>query len=92
MLASLKPGGVFVLDLMGKEVLDRIFRERDWHREQGFVVLKERSVHRAWSWIESRWTILRPGRKIEIQLSHRLYSAAELEGILRSAGFSEVQV
>jgi len=90
--ASLKPGGVFVLDLMGKEVLARIFRERDWHREEGFVVMEERVVRNAWSWIESRWTILRPGRKTEIQLSHRLYSAAELEGLLRSAGFCEVQV
>ena len=90
--ASLRPGGVFVLDLMGKEVLARIFRERDWHREEGFVVMEERVVRNAWSWIESRWTILRPGRKTEIQLSHRLYSAAELEGLLRSAGFGSVEV
>jgi len=89
---SLKPGGVFVLDLMGKEVLARIFRERDWHREEGFVVMEERVVRNAWSWIESRWTILRPGRKTEIQLSHRLYSAVELETLLRSVGFAAVQV
>jgi SAM-dependent methyltransferase len=89
--ASLKPGGVFLLDLMGKEVLARIFRERDWHREEGFVVMEERSVQKAWTWIESRWTILRQGRKTEIDLSHRLYSAAELEALLRSAGFSFVE-
>jgi SAM-dependent methyltransferase len=91
-LASLKPGGVFVLDLMGKEVLARIFRERDWHREQGFVVLEERVVRRAWSWIDNRWTILRPGRKTEVELSHRLYSAAELEALLRSVGFAAVEI
>jgi SAM-dependent methyltransferase len=90
-LASLRPGGVFVLDLMGKEVLARIFQERDWHREEDFVVMEERRVRHAWSWIESRWTILRPGRKTEIDISHRLYSAAELRGLLESVGFGSVQ-
>jgi SAM-dependent methyltransferase len=90
--ASLKPGGAFVLDLMGKEVLARIFRERDWHREEGFVVMEERWVRQSWSWIESRWTILRAGRRTEIDLSHRLYSAVELEGLLLAVGFGSVEI
>jgi SAM-dependent methyltransferase len=90
--ASLKAGGVFLLDLMGKEVLARIFRERDWHRDEGLVVMEERSIRKSWTWVESRWTILRQGRKTEVELSHRLYSAAELEGMLRSAGFASVAI
>jgi SAM-dependent methyltransferase len=36
---SLKNGGVFVVDIMGKEIIARIFQERDWHRVNGGIML-----------------------------------------------------
>jgi SAM-dependent methyltransferase len=58
--ASLRPGGVLVMDLMGKEVLARIYTPRDWQTlADGTIVLNERSVHHDWSWIEVRWIIIK---------------------------------
>jgi len=88
--ASLRAGGVFVMQLMSKEVLARIFRPRDWYEQEGLLVLEERKVRQSWSWIESRWTLIREGRRVDLDLSHRLYSASELASLLRERGFEEV--
>jgi SAM-dependent methyltransferase len=89
---SLKRGGAFLIDVMGKEVLARIFRERDWHEEDGILVLQERKLSQNWSWIENRWTVIRHNQRATFTVSHRLYSAAELVLLLSGCGFGEVQV
>lgn len=89
---SLKRGGVFLIDMMGKEVLARVFRERDWHEEDGILVLEERKLSQNWSWLENRWTIITHDRRATFTVSHRLYSAAELVLLLSGCGFGEVQV
>ena len=90
--ASLRPGGVLVMQLMSKEVLARIFRPRDWYEQDGLLVLEERKVRQNWSWIESRWILISGGRRIDLDFSHRLYAASELSLLLRDRGFGEVAV
>jgi len=46
---SLKSNGKLVMDLMGKEILARIFRERDWHEENGIIIMEERKISKDWS-------------------------------------------
>jgi hypothetical protein len=70
-------------------VLARIFRPRDWHEQEGLLVLEERKVRQSWSWIESRWTLISDRRRVDLDLSHRLYSASELTFLLRERGFGE---
>lgn len=89
---SLRSGGVFLVEMMGKEVLARIFRERDWHEEDGVIFLEERKLSKNWSWIENRWIMLKNGEKQEFRISHRLYSAVELSELLNECGFSVVDV
>jgi SAM-dependent methyltransferase len=90
---SLKPGGRLLIDLVGKEVLARIFTERGWHEEEdGLLVLEERELAPDWSRIRNRWMILKDGGLREITLSLRLYSAAELSRLLAGAGFEHVDV
>jgi SAM-dependent methyltransferase len=93
--ASLRPGGTLVMEMMGKEILARVFRERDWQRVGDLLVLEERRVVRGWSWVESRWTLIGKdtrAERVELDLSHRLYSAAELASLLESVGFGPVEV
>ena len=87
--ASLRQDGVLVMQLMSKEVLARIFRPRDWYEQDGILVLEERKVCRSWSWIESRWTLISDRGRVDLDLSHRLYAASELTGLLRACGFGE---
>ena len=89
--ASLKPGGVFLLDLMSKERLAKIFEPRAWHRESdGTIILEERRLEDDFSWVENRWTMIRKGRMRTRAISHRLYSATELRALLKQVGFSRI--
>lgn len=89
---SLKSGGAFLLEMHGKETLARIFRARDWREENGVLFLVERKVTRNWGWMENRWIIVKDEGRREFNISHRLYSAAELSCLLRACGFAEVDV
>lgn len=103
--ASLKDGGTLILELVGKEVLARIFRPRDWRdAPDGSIILESRDIARDFTWIDNRWTILTPRRdaagmptdpptydKRELRFGHRLYSAAELSSLLASVGFADIR-
>jgi SAM-dependent methyltransferase len=88
---SLKPGGVFLMDIMGKGILARIFRERDWYEEDGVLILQERKITKNWSWMENRWIIFVDNNRTELNLSHRIYSAVELTSLLAGCGFAHVE-
>jgi len=89
--ANLKPRGVFVMDFMGKEILARIFRERDWsEHENGLVLLEERKVGGAWDRVDVRWILLQGETRKEHHFKLRLYSASELVTMFTTAGFVDV--
>lgn len=89
---SLKPGGVLLIEMVGKEILARIFQSRDWHeQEDGTIVIEERSTARDWSWMENRWILLKGNQRIEQHFCHRIYSAVELKNLLLDCGFSSAQ-
>ena len=89
---SLKDKGVFLIDIMGKEILARIFRERDWYELDNIMVLEERKICANWSWMESRWLMIKDGKMDERRVSHRLYSATELRALLSDCGFDPIDV
>lgn len=89
---SLRPGGVLVMEMMGKEVLARIFKPSNWDElEDGSLILEEREVIRNWTWVENRWILVKDGQRHDLPLSHRIYSAAELEHLLAVVGFDPIE-
>jgi SAM-dependent methyltransferase len=86
---SLRPGGAFVIELMGKEILARIFRQRRWTQEGDVIVLEEGRIDKAWTWLENRWIVIKGGVVREFPVRQRLYSAAELMALLRECGFRD---
>lgn len=90
--ASLKTGGKLLLELIGKEILARIFKPRDWHENNGSIFLRETEVAQDWSWILNRWMLLKNGERKEFRFGHRVYSAVELSNLLRQCGFKKVEV
>lgn len=88
---SLRAGGALLLEIMGKEVLARIFQERDWVEQEGLFFLQERRVSRDWSWMENRWILLGGPEPREFRVCHWLYSAVELAALLRESGFASVE-
>lgn len=92
MYQSLKMGGLIIFDLMGKEVLARIFEEKDWYYVDDFKVLEERKIVENWSRVESHWTVIKNKNITEHQISLRIYSAVEFSTLLRDAGFKQIKV
>ena len=92
--ASLKAGGTVLLEMAGKEPLARDFQPRTWHRhaERDEYLLEERIVREGWSVIENHWMWMRGPEQKVFTWSIRLYSGAELRGLLSAAGFSVVQL
>jgi hypothetical protein len=80
------------LDIMGKEILARVFRERDWREEEGMLILEERTLAPDWSSLDNRWIILKEGEQREMTVTTRQYSAAELSKLLKDAGFDRVDI
>ena len=89
---SLKENGKFVIDIIGKEVLARIFQEKRWREEDGVIVLEEAKIKEDWSSIESRWIIIKDDRQDEFIFTLRLYSATELSELLKSCGFRRIEI
>jgi len=87
---SLTSGGRFIIETVGKEVLARIFQERDWSEHEGAVLLQEREVTSDWRWMSNRWILIDKSGRFEQHLGHWIYSAAELFAMLTDVGFTEV--
>jgi SAM-dependent methyltransferase len=88
---SLQPGGTFVMDLMGKEVLARQFQQAGVEAfEDGSMLFERREILDAWRRIRTEWVLVKgeTARRHTIHLN--LYSAQELAGALQQAGFEEV--
>ena len=88
--ASLREGGKLAIELMGKEVLARIFQARDWQEEHGSFLLQDRQVSDDWTHMENRWILVQDGTSHEFRVTHWIYSAAELAAMLRKSGFDSV--
>lgn len=89
---SLKPNGKILVDIRGKETLARDFRTRDWVERQGALLLEEREIIEGWSRVRTRWVVIREGKWKEFTLTLRLYSGAELKGLLEEVGFQGVRL
>jgi len=89
---SLRPGGSFLIQVGGKEWLAREFRPRDWNEFGGNILLEERTVAPGWTGLDNRWILVSKGRRHEFRFYLRLYSAAELAGLLKLAGFRRAEV
>ena len=92
MLNSLKPGGVMLMDTIGKEPLATDFVEKDWFEVDDAVVLRESYILDDWSKTRSRYTRLSGGSREEAEYTLRLFSGAGLKRLVEDCGFVEVEL
>ncbi|NVM31236.1 MAG: class I SAM-dependent methyltransferase [Candidatus Helarchaeota archaeon] len=90
--SSLKSGGKLLIDIIGKEILPRIYHERDWYEKEGTFYLEERQPIDGWERIKNRWIMIRGDEKHEFEIIHRLYSGTELSWLLSEAAFHSIQL
>jgi len=92
--ASLRPRGVFVMDMVGKEALARNFqRTRSRALADGAVLIERCEVTEDWTRVDNEWILLRGDRVVRIwQFRLTVYSGLELRDRLCEAGFTEVSL
>jgi len=81
---TLRKDGEFLLDLVNKDHLVRVFQEREWAEYEPFYMLEKRSLDLQASRLMSQWTIIRKDSKEIISLQHnlRLYSLQAVKQML----------
>lgn len=89
---SLKPGGTFIIETLGKEIAVRDFVEAEWFERAGYLVLTQYTPLDSWGSLQNRWILIRDGRRIERTFIQRLYAASELRSLLLETGFSSVKL
>jgi len=90
---SLRRGGHFVVDVMGREVLARIFEpRRSQTLPDGTLLVSESRVTDSWRWMEGSWSYSRDGEVVTKTYGHRIWAGSELERELFDAGFADVQL
>lgn len=92
MHSSLKKGGKMLIDLLGKELLASIYKERDWQEIDGILFLEERTITPNWEKIHNRWIAIKDGKRRDYNFELRLFSGVELKNLLLEAGFSSVEL
>jgi SAM-dependent methyltransferase len=91
---SLVPGGFFVIDVMGKEVLlARGFAPSAVDKQpDGSIWVQTREIIDDWYRIRSHWFLIRDQKVSEATFDTALYSGRELADRLKQAGFGNVKL
>ncbi len=89
---SLAPGGVLVMEMLGKEVLARML-ETARVTEVGEALLVQRPrVVDSWSRVCNEWHWIRDGVVRRFEFTHWVYSGTELRDRLAGAGFTDIHL
>src|SRR5262249_28172796 len=91
--ASLKPDGVFLIDVVGKEWVARHFQAtRSRMLPNGTLLVERDRVVDDWTRIETERILVRDGRARTFLLRLSLFSGQELRDRLLGAGFARVDL
>src|SRR5215471_15744014 len=90
---SLRPGGVFLMDIMGKEILAKIFQPSSAQTlPDGTVLVEQRKIVDGWTRVLNQWTIIRKSRSRNFTLQLNIYSGQELRQEMEHAGLVDVKL
>jgi SAM-dependent methyltransferase len=89
---SLRPGGSFVIEVMGKEVLARDFEQMTASKTEDGLFVQAHEILDNWSRIRTEWTLIRGGYIRTFTFEHSLYAASDLIRLCEMAGFSDIRV
>lgn len=88
---GLTPEGVFVIDLIGKETLARIWQNAICtETSDGWLMLQRPEVLADWTRLRNEWVLVKDGAARSFRFEHTIYSGRELKDRLMQAGFDRV--
>jgi SAM-dependent methyltransferase len=90
---SLRDGGCFIIETLGKEIAVRDFVEAEWFERAGYFVLTKYEAVNSWEGLKNRWILInKEGKTVERSFTQRLYAATELRQLLLDTGFRAVEL
>jgi len=91
--ASLKQGGVFVIDVTSKEYVASQRQTTHWEQwPGGGIQVSHYDVFPGWGRIRVQWLLIEGERARRFEFEHNVYSGHELAALLERAGFADVQI
>jgi len=91
--ASLKPGGVFVMDVMSKEYVISQGCATSWEQwPTGEIHVHHYDVFPGWGRLREQWLLIEGERARRFEFEHNVYSGQELAALLARAGFADVRI
>lgn len=91
-VTNLKTGGTFLIELMGKEVLARIFQPTCSIRIDDGLFVQCHEILNGWGRIRNEWIIISGETVHRFVFEHTLYSAKELTDLCILAGLTDISV
>ena len=90
---SLRPGGVLVMEMKGKEVLASIFTAANSEvYPDGTMIVQRREIFDDWTRIRVEWLLIRDQKVRSFKFHHTMYSGQELKDRLSQVGFGNTQL
>ena len=91
---TLMENGYFLIDVVNKEYVAKIYKERDWAEYEPFYLLENRILDLRKSMLLSEWTIIRKNTNEVRHIQHnlRMYSYPKMKQMLDKAGLRIKQV
>jgi SAM-dependent methyltransferase len=90
---SLKPGGVFLLEMMSKERLVKTFQSTVSTRApDGSLVVQRHEIVDDWTRVKNEWIYVKMDKTVSWNFHVRVYSGQEARDLLARGGFSSVKL
>ena len=90
---SLKPGGVCMIDVKGKEnIAMNIQPTTSEVLPDGTKLIQRHEIFDDWTRIRNEWILIRKGRAKIFTFHHTIYSGQELRDRMEGVGFTEVRL
>jgi SAM-dependent methyltransferase len=90
---SLKPGGAFLIDVIGKERLAQILQPTTSDiLPDGTKLVQRHKIFDDWTRIRNEWILIRKGRARTFKFHHTVYSGQELKDLMVPVGFADVKL
>lgn len=91
--SSLRSGGVFLIELMGKEILAKIYQPTTSEIfPDGTKLFQRHEVFEDWTRVRNEWILIRKGRVKSFKFHHTIYSGQELRDCMELAGFTNIKL
>jgi SAM-dependent methyltransferase len=90
---NLKPGGVLVIDVMGRECVAAMPCRARWEESaDGEIFVQYAEILPGWTRVRTRWLLTRGDHARQFAFELNLYSGQELSAALKTVGFHDVQL